>query len=149
VAINISVNGLSLIVRKAYIMGNGQPTKTGNESESKVVTSGDLTESRLVAVTGKPELKTSSITDTTATMQKDSQKTLQNVKLQELRSKAGLVAGAMQDFQEAGGTVVRQEMTYNLPSGSYKAIKFIIAVKENDLVAVQTNDGIEFDLVER
>lgn len=128
-------------------MGNGLPTKTEKESESKGDTSEDLTKSRLVAVTEKPELKTSSITDTTATMPKDSQKTLKSAKLQVLRSKAGLVAGALSDFQAAGGTVVRQEMTYNLPSGTYKALKFIIAVKEVDLVANKTSDGIILDLV--
>lgn len=129
-------------------MANGQRTKTEKESESKVDTSDDLTKSRLVAVTAKPESETSSITDTTATMQNASLVTSKNAKLQALRSKAGLVAGALQDFQEAGATVVRQEMTYNLPSGTYKALKFIIAVKEIDLVAVQTPDGIELDLVE-
>lgn len=129
-------------------MENGQRTKTEKESESKVDTSADSTKSRLVVVTAKPELETSSITDTTATMQKGSQKTSKNAKLQALRSKVGLVAGALQDFQEAGGTVVRREMTYTLPSGSYKALKFIIAVNEIDLVAENTPDGIEFDLVE-
>ncbi len=129
-------------------MENGQRTKMEKESESKVDTSADSTKSKLLAVTAKPESETSSITDTTATMRKGSQKTLKNAKLQVLRSKVGLVAGALQDFQEAGGTVVRREMTYTLPSGSYKALKFIIAVNEIDLVAENTPDGIEFDLVE-
>lgn len=128
-------------------MENGLPTKMAKESELKADTSGGLTKSKLVAVTEKPELETSSITDTTATMQKGLPETLKSAKLQALRSKAGLVAGALADFQEAGGTVVRQEMTYNLPSGSYKALKFILAVKEIDLVADKTADGIIFDLV--
>src|SRR5690606_14903305 len=115
-------------------MANGQHTSKEKESELRADTSDGLTKSQLVAVTAKPELETSSITGTTAATQNASPATSRNAKLQELKSKAGLVAGALQDFQEAGGTVVRQEMTYTLPSGSYKAIKFILAVKEINLV---------------
>lgn len=43
---------------------------------------------------------------------------------------------------------MRKEMTYTLPSGRVgRAIKLILAVKEADLVAVKTDDGIEFNLV--
>lgn len=128
-------------------MVSGQHTSKVKESGSKVDISEDLTKSRLVAVTEKPELETSSTSGITATTLNGTQKTLKSARLQELRSKAGLVAGALADFQAKGGTVVRQEMTYKLPSGSYKAIKFVIAVKEADLVAIKTEDGVDFDIV--
>jgi len=127
-------------------MGNGQLIKTGNESGSKADTSAGLRVSRLVAVTPKPESESLSI-PTTAASPNGSPKTSPTLDLEELRSALSLVAGALADFQSAGGTIVRQEMTYTLPSGSHKAMKIILAVKGVDLVAVNTPDGIVFDLV--
>lgn len=129
-------------------MANGQPTKTESAPESQADTSADLIKSRLVAVTEKPESENLSIPDTTATTPNASRETLPTAVSQALRSKLSLVAGALADFQSAGGTILRKEMTYTLPSGRVgKAIKLILAVKEADLVAVKTDDGIEFDLV--
>lgn len=129
-------------------MGNGQRMKTENVSESKADISEDLIKSRLVAVTEKPESENSSTQDTTATTPKDLRKTLPSAVSQELRSKLSLVAGALSDFQSAGGTILRKEMTYTMTSGRVgKAIKLVLAVKNADLVAVKTADGIVFDVL--
>ncbi len=129
-------------------MANGQPIKTGSASESQVDTSADLIKSRLVAVTEKPESENLSTQGITATTPNALRKTLPTAESQALRSKLSLVAGALADFQLAGGTILRKEMTYTLPSGRVgRAIKLILAVKEADLVAVKTDDGIEFNLV--
>lgn len=130
-------------------MANGQRIATEKESEKKADTLDDLTGLRLVAVTAKPESESSSSTmPQNAVTSNDSRKTLTSAKLQELRSKLSLVAGALADFQSAGGVIVRKEMSYTLPSGSqFQAMKFVLAVKGYNLVAVQTPDGIELDLV--
>lgn len=139
--------GSNSIVRKAYIMGNGQPTKTESALEKKADTSADSHESRLVAVTQKPESESLS-TPTTVVSPNALPKTSQTQDLAELRSALSLVAGALADFQSAGGTIKRLNMEYTLPSGSrHKAMKIILAVKGIDLVAVNTPDGIIFDLV--
>lgn len=128
-------------------MANGQRTKTGNVSAKKADTletlgkSADLESMPLGA-------SESSSTITTATTRKGSQKTWKIAELQELKSKIGLVAGALADFQAAGGLVVTKKQTYTVPSGStYTAIKLFLIVQDANIVAVQTEDGLEFDLV--
>lgn len=85
---------------------------------------------------------------TTATTPKGSRKTSKSVDYRELRSKAGLVAGALADFQAAGGLVVRKKVAYTLPSGrTMNALKLFLIVDGADIVAVQTADGMEIDVV--
>lgn len=127
-------------------MGNGLNTGMENALEPPEDTSGASGKSQ-APNTAKRGSKNLSTSTTTAAIQKDSPPTSPKTELTVLKSKIGLVAGALADFQSAGGTVVRQEFTYNLPSGSYKAFKFLVAVKEFDLVAVQTDDGIDLTVV--
>ena len=129
-------------------MESGQLMKTSNEPESKAVTLDDSTKSRLVAATGPSVLLTSSPLDTTATTLSGSKKTLKNVDLQELRSKAGLVAGALADFQAAGGLVVTKNIEYTLPSGeTFSAVKIYLVAENSHLKVSKTVDGLDFDLV--
>ena len=128
-------------------MENTQPTKTENESELKAATSDDSTKSELVAATEKSE-STNSQPNTAATMSSASRRTWKSADLAELRSKAGLVAGALADFQTAKGLAAVKETTYTAPSGrKCKGIKLILIVEDVDLVAVRTADGLDFDLV--
>lgn len=144
---NIRNNGLSLIVRKVYIMANGQRTNKATEPASKADTSGASDLLLRSESTGVGGLKNSRKT-TTATMLKGSKKTWTTAELEELRSKAGLVAGAIADFQTAKGMIVRDEVTYTAPSGRVcKAIKLILIVEDINLVAVNTADGLVFNLV--
>ena len=94
------------------------------------------------------ESPSSSPSTTTATTLRGSRKIWKNAALVELRSKAGLVAGALADFQAANGLVVVKETTYTSPSGRVcKALKLFLIVEDIDLVAVKTADGLDFDLV--
>lgn len=124
-----------------------QPTKTENESGSKADTSDASTESGLVAVTEKNASMNLS-SSTTAATPTDSKKTWKSAELSELQSKAGLVAGALADFQAAKGLVAVKETTYTAPSGRVcKAMKLFLIVEDCDLVAVKTADGLDFSLV--
>ena len=127
-------------------MENGQPMKTGSESEFPEDTLGDLTKSSsletmpLGASGSTPE-------PTNAITRRDSKKTLKNAELSELRSKIGLVAGALADFQEAGGMILTSEVEYKTPSGStYKAVKLLLFVAGVNVVAEKTADGLDFNL---
>lgn len=85
---------------------------------------------------------------TTATTLNDSPVTLQSVKLEELRSRIGLVAGALSDWQTAGGLVAIKNMTATLASGRVvKAAKIILVADGAELSVKMTNDGLDFDLV--
>ena len=121
-------------------MENTQPTKTKSESVSQVDTSGDSTRSRLVAVTEPAASKTSSPA-TTATMSKGSKKTWTSAALVELRSKAGLVAGALADFQAAGGLVVVKNIEYE-PGKFYP--KIILVADGLNVTVEKTADGLDF-----
>jgi len=128
-------------------MGSGQPTKTDKELELKVVTSDDSTSSPASVPTDRRESK-SSQKPTDATTLTVSRRTWKSADLEVLQSKAGLVAGALADFQTAKGKVVRKETTYTAPSGRVcKAIKLYLIVEDLDLVAVKTPDGTDFNLV--
>lgn len=130
-------------------MANGRIMKMGKESESQAGTSDDSIKSPQLVNTDGRVSESLSIADTsTATTQRDLQKTLPSVALEALRFKAGIVAGALADFQMAGGTIVIEPISYTLPSGSYKALKILVAVKEKSLVAVETADGLTFDVEE-
>ncbi len=126
-------------------MANGQRMK--KESASELNTSGVSKKSPHSEST--PPVASVNLSETTtATTSNASQKTLTSAKLQELRSKAGIVAGALADFQTAGGIVAVRRQKYNLASGAeYYAIKIGLIVIGANVVAVQTEDGLELDVV--
>ena len=120
-------------------------TRTGTGSASSTL--GDLTKQRHKASTplGASMSLSSGIT---ATTQNDSQKTLTSAKLEELRSRIGLVAGALADWQTAGGLVAIKNMTGTLASGrTVKACRVVLAVDGYQLSVKMTPDGLDFDLV--
>ena len=91
---------------------------------------------------------TSLSSGTTATTQTDSPETLKNARLEELRSRIGLVAGALADWQTAGGLVAIKNMTGTLASGrTVKACRVVLAVDGYQLSVKMTPDGLDFDLV--
>lgn len=130
-------------------MANGQRTKAGKESGLKAATLDASTSWQPSENTENGALMSSrKYMSTTATTSKGLRKTWTSAELAVLKSKAGIVAGAIEDFQNAKGTVVRQEMTYTAPSGRVcKAIKLILLVEDMNLVADKTDDGIDFNLV--
>jgi hypothetical protein len=123
-------------------MENTQPTKTKNESGSKVDTSDASTKSGLVAATEK-NASTNLSQTITATMPKGSKKTLTSAALAELRLKAGLVAGALADFQAAGGKVLTAQVQYPHSGRMFDAIKLILFIEGENLVAEKTPDGLD------
>ena len=87
--------------------------------------------------------------NTSATMSNVSPKTLKKMDLEALGLKIGLVAGAIADFQQAGGLVVMTQEEYLTSSGgNNKAIKLLLLVRDVDLVAERTTDGVDFRLVD-
>jgi len=122
------------------------PTNKENELGSKADTSEDSTRSKLVADMEKKELKNTSKT-MTATIQNDSLKIWTNVELEKLRSKIGLVAGALADFQEAGGLVAVKPVETEFQGHIIITQKVMLVAEGLNLVAVETEDGIDFDLV--
>jgi len=128
-------------------MENTQPMKTESEPGSKADTSDASTKSKLVAVTAKEESMNLQ-PSTTATMPNDSKKIWTSAELAELGSKAGLVAGALADFQGAKGLVVATNVPYTLASGrKLVAVKLFLIVEDMNLVAEHTADGLDFHLV--
>ena len=128
-------------------MANGQRTSKATGRVSKAATSGAFDLSLHSESMGGAELKSSKKT-TTATMPKGSGKTWTTAELAALQSKAGLVAGAIADFQGVKGRIVRDEVIYTAPSGRVcKGIKLILLVEDMNLVAEKTDDGLDFNLV--
>jgi hypothetical protein len=76
-------------------------------------------------------------------MQNGSSKIWTNVELAELRSKAGLVAGALADFQAAGGLVVVKNIEYE--PGRFSVKIYLVAENLNTRVQ-KTADGLDFDI---
>lgn len=144
---NSGNDGLSLIARKVCTMENTQPTTTENEA-GKPVDILDASTKSGPAEAMESSASTSSSPSTGAGTPSASRKIWKSAALDELKLKAGLVAGALADFQTAKGTVVVQETKYTAPSGrECRAIKLFLVVEDVDLVAVRTADGIDFDLV--
>ena len=128
-------------------MENTQPMKTESGAGSKAATLDGSTKFGLVAATAKEE-STNSQPSTTATMPNDSKRTWTSAELAELGSKAGLVAGALRDFQDAKGIVVATNSPYTLASGRrLVAVKLLLIVEDYNLVAEQTADGLDLHLV--
>jgi hypothetical protein len=107
-----------------------------------VDTSGVSTKSGLVAVMGNGESMNLSAA-TSATISNASKKTWTSAELAELQSKAGLVAGALADFQAAGGVVVVKNVEYEKDKFFPKL--YLVAEGLNITVA-HTADGLDFDI---
>src|SRR5262245_57331291 len=114
-------------------MENTQPIKTENESEFPAGISDVSIKSGLVADSeSSASSNLSSVTN--ADTQSDSIKTWTSAELEELRSRIGLVAGALSDFQAAGGLVAVKTISHKLPSGRvFTATKLILVAKDLDL----------------
>jgi hypothetical protein len=84
----------------------------------------------------------SSSNGTTATTLEGSRKTWTNAELQELRSKIGLVAGALADFRGAKGLVAVKEKEYNGQS----FIRITLVAEELNIKKIVTADGIDFEI---
>jgi hypothetical protein len=128
-------------------MENGQPTKTASASENPADISDVSAQSVNSETMPLGELKNSSVI-TTATTQIVTPKTWKSAELLELESKAGLVAGALADFQAAGGLIHTKPFELNYPSGSkFTGVKIMLFVNHVNLVAKKTADGLVFRLV--
>jgi len=123
-------------------MEKSQPMKTKKEPELKADTSEGSTGSGLVAVMGKGVSMNLSA-DTTATISNASKKTWTSAELEELRSKAGLVAGALADFQAAHGVVVVKNVEYEKDQFFPK---FYLVADGLNIRVTHTADGLDFDI---
>ena len=125
-------------------MPNTQHTKTGKESGSKVVISGGSTlplDSENMVSVAQMNLSLR----TPATTPPASKKTAKNA---ELKAKLDLVAGALADFQAAGGRVISKNVEATLPSGTViRGIKLYLVADGFGISKNATADGLEFDLV--
>jgi hypothetical protein len=108
-----------------------------------VDTSDASTKLGLVAATESGE-STSLLLATTVAMPNASKKTWANAALAELRSKAGLVAGALADFQSAGGLVVVKNIEYE--PGKFSVKVYLVAENLN-IRAQKTADGLDFEIL--
>lgn len=123
-------------------MENTQPMRTENESESQAAISEGSTKSGLVAAT-ESGASLSSSQSTTATTLSGSKKTWTSAELAELRLKAGLVAGALADFQTAGGLVVVKNVEYE--SGKF-SVKIYLVAEGLNVKTLRTADGLDFEV---
>lgn len=129
-------------------MENGQHTKTASGSGNPGDTLGDLTSLQPQENT-ESDASRNSPKPTTATIPIGSSRTWNSAELQALQSKAGLVAGALADFQGAKGMVVYEKITYKLPSGrTFSAVKLLLFADGLNLVAEETGDGLNLVAVQ-
>lgn len=126
-------------------MESSQPMKVESASASPVGTSDASTGSGLVAVM-ENDASTNSSDATTATTPLVSRKTWTSVELEELQLKAGLVAGALADFQSAGGLVVVKNIEYE--PGCF-AVKVYLVAEGINLRTQKTTDGLDFEVLPR
>jgi len=121
-------------------MANMQHTKMGKGKGSKAVTLAGLTK-QLATMPLGASVSSSSIT--TATIPKGSPKIWTSAELEVLRSKIGLVAGALADFQRAGGLVAVRQIDVDGRSFA----KIILVAEGINIETKRTVDGIDFYLV--
>jgi hypothetical protein len=127
-------------------MANTQPTKTKRESVSPADTSDGSIKSKKKG-NMEPGASKSSSKTTTATMSKGSKKTWTSAELEELAEKASILAGALADFQEAGGLVAVKNIEYKVPSGrTFTATKLYLVAENVNLSVQKTADGLDFSL---
>ena len=122
-----------------------QPTKTENASGSKADILDASTKSVPAADTASSE-STSSSPITTADTPNGSSKTWTSAELAALESKAGLVAGALADFQAAGGLVAVKNIEYKTPSGTFTATRLLLVADGANLKVRSTADGLDFQV---
>jgi hypothetical protein len=122
-----------------YIMANTQNTSKAKESEQKADTSEDLTKYPKKASMPLGASKTLR-RGTTATTLRATKKTWTSAELEVLKSKIGLVAGALADFKQAGGLVAVK----NLTNDGQCLVKIYLVADALDIVAEHTTDGIDF-----
>lgn len=123
-------------------MGNMQPTKTGNESGKQADTSDGLTKSPPRDNMGSAASK-SLRSRTTATTQRATKKTWTSAELAELKRKAGLVAGAIADFQAACGLVAVKNVEYE--KGKF-AVRIFLVAEGMSVKKVHTPDGFDISI---
>jgi len=71
------------------------------------------------------------------------------VELGELAEKASILAGALADFQAAGGLVAVKNVEYKTPSGrTFTATKLYLVAEGANLKVQKTADGLDFSLSE-
>jgi hypothetical protein len=124
-------------------MANSPHTKIKAELEKKAVTS-DVSTLPLGLESMVKGVSKSSLSPMTATIQNALRKTWTSAELEVLRSKAGLVAGALADFQAAGGLVVVRKVIVN---EHIQFPKIILVAGGISININETIDGIGFDLV--
>lgn len=122
-------------------MENGQNTKAKSESEFQAATSDDSTKLSPAENT-ESNVSPSSSPTTTAASLNVSAKTWTPAELAVLKSKIGLVAAALGDFQGAKGLVAVKAIEH--PQG--KSLKIILVAEGLNLVAENTPDGLDFDV---
>jgi hypothetical protein len=144
---NSGRDGSNSIVKKESTMGNIRHIKTGSGSGSPEDTSDASTRLRLVADSENSESSNSSVV-TNADTPSDSIRIWTSAELAELRSRIGLVAGALFDFQTAGGLVAEKTISYKSPSGRvFTATKLILVAEDLNLSVKKTPDGLDFELL--
>ena len=126
-------------------MVNSQRSKTGNGKGSQADTSEDLTKS-LPSVNMAGSASKSSPAGITASTPNASRSTWTNAALEELQSKAGIVAGAIADFQTVGGLVAVKNVEYK--PGEF-AVRVILFAKGLDVKYIDTDDGADLVAVMR
>lgn len=127
-------------------MENGQPMKMGKGPGSKADTSEDLTKLQDSENMESPESETLLPQATSATTQSGSSKTWKSAELEVLRSKAGLVAGALSDFQTAGGLVAVEIFEYEASGSKFSATKIYLVAENLHVSVKKTADGLDFDI---
>lgn len=127
-------------------MENGQSTKTGNELEPRADTLEDSTKLPHLENMEARASGTSLPPATSATTPKDSSKIWESAALEVLRSKAGLVAGALSDFQTAGGLVAVERFEYEASGSKFSATKLYLVAENLNIVVEETTDGLIFDI---
>lgn len=126
-------------------MASLQNTQMGSGPVSPAASSADLTKSvQLETTDGNGSRSLSPATS--AGTPSGSKKTWTNAELDNLRLKIGLVAGALADFQAAGGLVAVKTIEYETPSGRLTATRLYLVAEGLNLVAVSTPDGLDFQL---
>lgn len=135
-----------MIVRKVFIMENGQNTEKEKELESLVDTSDDSTKLSPPENTDERASETSLQSATDASSPSASSKIWKSAELEVLRSKAGLVAGALSDFQSANGLVAVETFEYEASGRRFSATKIFLVAENLNVSVKQTTDGLDFDI---
>src|SRR3990172_6315688 len=121
-------------------MENTQPMKTKNELELQAGIWDAWKKSGIVEDTESGAFMNSSAA-TPATTLNASTKTWTSAALAELKLKAGLVAGALAEFQAAGGIVAEKNIEHE--SGKF-SVKLYLVAEGLNIKVEKTPDGLDF-----